>query len=141
MIQNVFNECPQLIGVKIAEKYKIIEAELKRGWTVPPNDSISVDKKASKKEGVDYYLFYSVDKTIDEVIDWLMEDVIKPNIENEQKQSLLKEKVNELKQMFQSTSLDELQLLRFTSEEDTLKIVPPTTEVKDNKKKKEEEKV
>jgi hypothetical protein len=138
MIQNIFNECPQLIGVKVAEKYKIIEAELKRGWTVPPNESISVDKKNSKREGVDYYLFYSVDKTIDEVIDWLMEDVIKPNIENELKQSLLKEKVNELKQMFQSTSLDELQSLRFTSEEDTLKIVPTEMANNDTEEKKEE---
>jgi hypothetical protein len=131
MIQNVFNECPQLIGVKVAEEYKIIEADLKTGWSIPNNNDIQSDKKPSKKSGVDYYMFYSVNKNIDELVDWLQEEVIKPNVENEQKQKLLKEKVNELKQMFQNTSLEDLEKLRFTSEEDALKITP---------KKKEEEK-
>ena len=131
MIQNVFNECPQLIGVKVAEEYKIIEADLKSGWVIPDNNDISMDKKPTKKSGIDYYMFYSINKNIDELIDWLQEEVIKPNVENEQKQRLLKQKVTELKEMFQSSSLEDLEKLRFTSEEDTLKIIPK--EVKDEK--------
>lgn len=136
MIQNVFNECPQLIGVKVADEYKIIEADLKSGWTIPNNNDISMDKKPTKKSGIDYYMFYSINKNIDELIDWLQEEVIKPNVENEQKQRLLKQKVTELKEMFQSSSLEDLEKLRFTSEEDALKIIPK--EVKDEKQEETE---
>ena len=44
------------------------------------------------------------------------------NIEVEQKETLLKQKVTELKEVFESSTLDELKELKFTSNPDVLKL-------------------
>jgi hypothetical protein len=44
------------------------------------------------------------------------------NIEVEQKETLLKQKVAELKEVFESSTLDELKELKFTSKPDVLKL-------------------
>jgi hypothetical protein len=51
---------------------------------------------------------------------------VNTNIENEEKQALLRSKVEELKRMFEDKSLDELKGLKFSSEMDvTLKVKKP----------------
>jgi glutathione synthase/RimK-type ligase-like ATP-grasp enzyme len=55
-------------------------------------------------------------------------DHLRCNIEIEQKQALLRSKVEELKRMFEDKSLDELKGLKFSSEMDvTLKVKKPET--------------
>jgi len=128
MIQERFNELePYLRGIKVADKYTIIESILKNTWKVngylPEN--ISISSKESDVKGFNHHMFYSEDETIDNMID-VLENIINVNIEIEQKQSLLKSKVEELKKMFEDKSLDELKALKFSSDLDvTLNMEKP----------------
>lgn len=135
MIQERFYELqPYLKGVKLAGNYTMVESILKSNWKI---DSILDDdekigvkpgKESEDNKGYINYLLYSEEKTIDELINAL-EIVVNTNIENEQKQALLRSKVEELKRMFEDKSLDELKGLKFSSEMDvTLKIKKPEPE-------------
>jgi hypothetical protein len=59
---------------------------------------------------------------VQEQIVLLKKNVIDYNLEIEEKEKLLKAKVEELKRVFENKSLDELSNLKFTTEEDTLKL-------------------
>ncbi|MHA2431469.1 MAG: hypothetical protein ACXACC_10645 [Promethearchaeota archaeon] len=122
-IDKVFKELdPYLRGMKKAENYCIVEVHLKNSWLIPPHQSI---KHQSKKidNGMVYYMFYGEDnETFDTIIDWLKTEVVEMNIEVEQKESLLKQKVAELKEVFESSSLEELKALKFSSKPDVLKL-------------------
>jgi len=140
MIQERFNELqPYLRGVKIADKYAIVECIIKNTWKIDGITPEGVTYKSSGKEPEDHkgftgYMFWSED-TIDNLVDTL-EHIINTNIEIEQKQTLLKSKVEELKKMFESKSLDELKGLTFHSEMDIA--LNPTPKTNDNKVAKEE---
>ena len=141
MIQERFYELqPYLKGVKLAGKYTMVESILKSGWKIASildeDELIGVKpgKESEDNKGYTNYVLYSEEKTIDELIDAL-EVVVNTNIENEQKQALLRSKVEELKRMFEDKSLDELKGLKFSSEMDvTLKVKkpePPTQIIKE----------
>ena len=84
MIQERFKELsPYLKGLKVAEKYNIVEVSLKSSWKVVNNDDIGTDKT---NNGL---IFFSENKSFDQILDWLSEDVINYNIEIEEKQRLL----------------------------------------------------
>ena len=77
-------------------------------------------------------MFWSED-SIDVLIDTL-EHVVNTNIEIEQKQALLRHKVEELKRMFEDKSLEELKGLKFSSDLDVTlnpknKPQPPVTQM------------
>ncbi len=131
MIQERFNELqPYLRGVKLASQYSIIECILKNTWKIDGIIAEGIQYK-SGKESEDYkgyvsHMFWGED-SIDKLVDAL-EFVIDTNIEMEQKQALLRSKVEELKRMFEDKSLDELKGLKFSSEMDvTLKVKKPET--------------
>ena len=87
-------------------------------------------------------MFYSDTKSFDEILDYIEEKVINYNLEIEEKERLLKAKVEELKRVFETKSLDELNHLKFTTEENSLKLnakniianVTTTNEQQDNNK-------
>jgi hypothetical protein len=124
MIQNKINELkPYFRGIKLTDNYNIVEVNLKKSWLVPEDDEILVQSKDIKeKNGVTYNMFYSEDKTIDEIIEFIQVEVINYNIELEQKEELLRMKVEELKMVFETKSLDELNNLKFTTENNSLKL-------------------
>lgn len=138
MIQERFYELqPYLKGVKLAGKYTMVESILKSSWKIDSildeDEKIGVKpgKESEDNKGYINYLLYSEEKTIDELIDAL-EVVVNTNIENEQKQALLRSKVEELKRMFEDKSLDELKGLKFSSEMDvTLKVKKPEPTIKE----------
>ena len=66
---------------------------------------------------------YSDNMTLDELVD-VLENVVNTNVEIEQKQALLRQKVEELKKMFENKPLDELKSLKFSSEMDVILDVP-----------------
>jgi len=66
-------------------------------------------------------MFYSETDSFDKILNWL-KDTIAMNIETELKEELLKQKVIQLKEVFETSSLDELQNLKFSSENDVLKL-------------------
>ena len=129
MIQERFEELhPYLKGIKISDDFVIVESMIKSVWKIRdvlPEDVEIQTKEENRTDGLKYHMFYSKERTIDSLID-VLEMIVNINIELEQKQELLKAKVEELKKMFQDKPLDELMLLKFTSEMDVdLKVTKP----------------
>jgi len=103
---------PYFKGLKVAENYKIVELTLKRSWDVEHNDDIMFNQKETKEGGNTLYtMFYSETKSFDQILDFIEEKVINYNLE-----------VEELKRVFETKSLDELNHLKFTTEGDSLKL-------------------
>jgi hypothetical protein len=127
-IEEYFNSCQYINSFKRAAKYKILETIIKPTWKLPKTEGIEANVR-EKKEGLVEYWFFSETKTFDELYEWFIGSVVRPNIENEQKEKLLKQKVQELKDIFQTNSLDELQNLSFNQEEDTSLDITPTEEI------------
>jgi len=122
MIETIFKELdPYLCGIKKADNYSVIEVHLKSSWLIPEHGTI-VNRKKPIDGGLIYYMFYSETDSFDKIIDWVKEDVISMNIEVEEKEQLLKQKVAQLKEVFETSSLDELKNLQFSSENDVLKL-------------------
>ena len=124
MIQNRLNKLkPYFKGLKIAENYRIVEVNLKDSWVIEENSQIDVQQKPIKESSnVLYNMFYSDTKTFDEILDFIEEKVINPNLEVEEKERLLRMKVEELKRVFENKNLDELNNLKFTTEDNSLKL-------------------
>jgi len=124
MIQNKLDSLsPYFKGIKVAENYRVVEFILKKSWSLEENEEIQVSQKETKESsGVLFTMFYSDTKTFDEIIDFVEDKIINYNLEVEEKERLLKAKVEELKRVFEMKSLDELNHLKFTTEEDSLKL-------------------
>tara|TARA_R110000751_G_scaffold293531_1_gene401170 strand:+ start:1273 stop:1809 length:537 start_codon:yes stop_codon:yes gene_type:complete len=124
MIQNRLNKLkPYFKGLKIAENYRIVEVNLKNSWLIEENSHIEVQQKPIKESSnVLYNMFYSDTKSFDEILDFIEEKVIKPSLEIEEKERLLRVKVEELKRVFENKNLDELNNLKFTTEDNSLKL-------------------
>lgn len=114
---------PYFKGLKVAENYNIVEFILKKSWEVEETDDIQVNQKDVKESASSLYtLFYSDTMSFDDILDYIEEKVINYNLEIEEKERLLKAKVEELKRVFETKSLDELNHLKFTTEGDSLKL-------------------
>lgn len=124
MIQNRLNKLkPYFKGLKIAENYRIVEVNLKNSWLIEENSHIEVQQKPIKESSnVLYNMFYSDTRSFDEILDFIEEKVINPNLEVEEKERLLRMKVEELKRVFENKNLDELNNLKFTTEDTSLKL-------------------
>jgi hypothetical protein len=124
MIQNKINELkPYFRGIKLTDNYNIVEVNLKKSWLIPKDEDILVQSKDIKEQGgITYNMFYSQTKTIDDIIEFIQDEVINYNIELEQKEELLRMKVEELKMVFENKSLDELNNLKFTTDSNSLKL-------------------
>jgi hypothetical protein len=112
---------PYFKGLKLADDYKIVEVTIKKTWSIENNEEIQATQKETKDGGL-YTMFYSITKSFDEILDFIEENVINHNLEIEEKERLLKAKVEELKRVFETKSLDELNHLKFTTEENNLKL-------------------
>ncbi len=124
MIQNRLDQLkPFFKGMKVAENFRIVEFNLKKGWLIPDNQMIDLQQKEIKENsGLLYNMFYSDTKTFDEILKFVEEEVISHNLELEQKEELLRAKVEELKRVFEDSSLVELNSLKFTTEDNSLKL-------------------
>ena len=128
MIQERFNQLqPYLRGVKLAGEFSVVECILKNTWKIdgiiPEGIQYKSGKESEEHRGYVSHMFWA-EETIDDIVNAL-EIVINTNIEMEQKQALLRSKVEELKKMFEDKSLDELKALKFSSDIDvTIKVEP-----------------
>lgn len=114
---------PYFKGIKVAENYKIVEFNLKKSWIIPENNNIDVQQKTIKENSnILYNMFYTDVKSFDQLLDYVEDEVINYNLEIEQKEELLRMKVEELKRVFEDKGLDELNSLKFTTEDDSLKL-------------------
>lgn len=108
---------PYVIGIRYLEGTAVVDAVFKEGWTVLDDPNI---KKIKGNEELNYFMFYSESESIglDELLNHV-DKVIKANQEREKKHELLREKVNELKELFKKNSLSRLTRLKFVfGEED-----------------------
>lgn len=102
---------PYINGIRYVQGMQIVDAMFKEGWTVP-------DSKIIRKELVDksqnYYMFFSEneDITFDDLLDYI-QNIIKINIERENKNILFKDKVKELQIIFKENNLNKLQKLEY----------------------------
>tara|TARA_R110000822_G_scaffold75726_5_gene182178 strand:- start:340 stop:813 length:474 start_codon:yes stop_codon:yes gene_type:complete len=134
MIQNRVDKLkPYFKGLKIAENYRIVEFNLKNSWSIKEDPDIQVQQKQTKdSSNILYTMFFSDKKSFDEIL-WFVEDkVINYNLEIEEKEKLLRMKVDELKRVFENKSLDELNNLKFTTEDNSLKLGSNTRSTSNN---------
>jgi hypothetical protein len=102
---------PHVIGIRYLEGVPVVDVVLKENWVVNNESNI---KKVKGNNELNYYMFYSEvpEIGIDELLD-SVKSTINLNIEHENKQQLLKVKVNELKKLFTESKLEKLKQLRF----------------------------
>lgn len=108
---------PYVIGIRYVDGFPVVDTVFKEGWTLSESDLV---EKVKGNDELNYYMIFSKKDGIglDELLEYV-DIVIKANIEREKKHELLKEKVNELKEVFKKTSLLKLKKLKycFTDEE------------------------
>lgn len=110
---------PYVIGIRYLEGTPIVDAVFKEGWMVPEESKI---KKIKGNDEMNYFMIFSeVDGIgLDELLTYVRK-TIDINVEREKKHELLREKVNELKELFKKHGLDKLKRLKFNfSEEDLI---------------------
>ncbi len=104
---------PYLLGIRYVEGIPLLDVVLKDGWIAP--DEKDINKIKGGDDSLNYYMIFSENKqkSLDELLDYV-NGVIKLNQEREQKNQLLRVKVNELKELFKVHSLGKLNKLKFT---------------------------
>jgi hypothetical protein len=105
-----------MVSLRFDSGLSIIDVLFKESWVVPTKSSVVGIQKYPNSKGK--YMFYS-DKdsvSIDDVADFVHE-VVKVNVEREEKVQLLKAKFEELRVFFNDHTLDELKRLQFNIEE------------------------
>lgn len=111
-IQETLNELqPYVIGIRYLEGTVLVDVVFKEGWTIPEDEKI---KKAKDEKYTNYFMLFSDNPSIglDELLDYVRK-TIKINLEREEKHALLKAKVEDLKQLFKKTPLQQLYNLKF----------------------------
>lgn len=119
---------PYVIGIRYVESSVVVDAVFKDGWVVPESNVIT---KTRGSDEFNYYMLYSTHDSIgvDELLAFV-DTTIKTNIEREKKHELLKERVNELKELFKKNSFTKIKKLKFVFAEEDL--IPEIGELDDN---------
>jgi hypothetical protein len=128
---------PYVIGIRYLEGRTVVDVVFKEGWTVPESEII---KKLKGNDELNYYMIFSERDGIglDELLNYV-DTTIKANIEREKKHELLKERVNELKEIFKKTPLLKLKNLKFTFNDEEL--IPDLDDLNLEEPEKPEEKI
>jgi hypothetical protein len=131
MFHEKLNEMrPYVTGIRFVKDLPVVDVVLLEGWDMFESDTVSYKLSSNNKN---YFMVFSQENggTIDRVIEHV-QFVIDFNIEKENKLSLLKAKIEELKFLFSEKSLHELEKLRFvmgTVDEPTLKDISNTPKI------------
>lgn len=102
---------PYVNGIRYIQGMRIVDSIFNHDWIIPESEIIGkelVDKTQN------YYMFFcdNEDISFDDLLDYV-ENIIKVNIEREQKNILLKSKFKELQELFKVTPLEDLEKLEF----------------------------
>lgn len=140
MIEKRINKIlPYFKGLKVTDTYKVVELHLKKSWVIIEDEKLDIhtqSKEVKENSNVYYHIFYSDTESFDDMLDYIEKGIINYNLEIEEKENLLRAKVEELKRVFESKTLDELNKLKFTTEEESLKL--NSKKVNNTKKETEE---
>jgi hypothetical protein len=105
---------PYFRGIEMYNEALMVKVVYPNNWKAYPNDDgrIKVTASDDKSSNITYYYADSKDTTYEDMFD-LVEQTIKTNQDIILKLKLLKDKVEELKELFQNTSYDDLLNLQF----------------------------
>ena len=123
MFQEKLNELrPYVTGIRFVKDLPVVDVLLLENWDMFESDSVTYKSSSNNNN---YFMVFpkNSEDSIDSVLDHV-EYVIDFNVEKENKLSLLKAKIEELKFLFSEKPLKELERLKFiieTIDEPTLK--------------------
>jgi ATP-dependent Lon protease len=108
-----------LKSVRILKDYVTFDMTFPSSWLLPKKGPVEIEiLQNSDKDGSIITSFVCQNKTkLIDVIENTIQNVIKTNIEREEKERLFKNKVHELKQIFEKENLENLKGLKFDLEE------------------------
>jgi hypothetical protein len=115
-IQKRLDELSPYVDAISYGKTPLVQTVMPSKWVVYDNADIKAKALDKTTNGMSPYVFYSESVSIDDILDYV-EIIIRINKEQEEKMTLLKIKVEELKGIFTDRSLSELKTLRFVMEE------------------------
>ena len=120
-----------LRSVRILKNYVSFDMLFPESWVMlkknPENIEVLVNET---NDGVITSFVCEMKKEVIEVLENTLDQIVKTNIEREEKERLFKTKVNELKNIFEKEKLDSLKSLKFDMEDFT-KFIENGTERKD----------
>lgn len=128
MFQEKLNELrPYVTGIRFVKDLPVVDVVLMDNWDMFESDVVTYKSSTTNKN---YFMVFPIDKenSIDNVLNHV-EYVIEFNIEKENKLSLLKAKIEELKVLFGDKPLKDLEKLKFiieSIEEPTLNDIKTT---------------
>lgn len=112
-----------LISVRKLKQYLTVDIEFPDQWKIPKK-FVQEDKIVENEKVTDGYRFFSFVSEFDEkqlnITVKNIKNIIAYNKEIEMKEKLLKQKIDELKKVFESENLDKLQSLKFDILEEKL---------------------
>ncbi len=115
MVQKKLNELrPYVTGIRFVKDLPVVDVILRDGWDMFETDTV-VYKPSSSNQN--YFMVYpkNPEDSLDIVLDHV-EHIIDFNVEKENKLTLLKAKVEELKLLFTDKPLKDLEKLKFVVE-------------------------
>jgi hypothetical protein len=107
---------PYVTGIRFVKNMTVVDVVLNSGWDVYKSDTVTYKPSAQNEN---YYMFHPVntEETDYSIVLDHVEDIIKKNIEKENKLVLLRAKIEELKMLFSTKSLEDLERLKFVIED------------------------
>tara|TARA_B100000963_G_scaffold170220_1_gene148113 strand:- start:6337 stop:6804 length:468 start_codon:yes stop_codon:yes gene_type:complete len=123
MIQEKLNSLrPYVTGIRFVKDLPVVDLVIKEGWNMFETDNVSYKPSSNNKN---YFMVFPKNpKDNIDIVVTHVENVISVNIENENKLTLLKVKIEELKRLFGEKKLKQLEKLKFVFDE----ITTPTLE-------------
>ena len=106
---------PYFRGIEMYNEALMVKVVFPNNWKAYPSKDNRIKVTPSDDGRMTYYYADSKDTTYDEMFD-LIEETIKANNDIVLKLKLLKEKVEELKELFSRLPYEELQTLKFVTE-------------------------
>lgn len=106
---------PYMSGIRKVKQYVSIDLVFPTGWTFPTEivEKTNVVQNENYKGSGTFLSFVAEpDEKLEQTIETIFE-LIGYNLERQEKERLLKNKIQELKQIFESSKLNELQNLKF----------------------------
>jgi hypothetical protein len=102
---------PYLKSIRYEGNVSMVDVKFKGNWKVPNSKIIGVSEYPKNPNN---YIFYSENENIgvDDIIEYI-DEVVKVNIEREQKLELLAVKKSELAKFFNNHTVEELQYMKF----------------------------
>lgn len=115
MFQDKLNQLrPYVTGIRFVKDLPVVDVLLLENWDMFESDSVTYKPSTNN---INYFMVFpkNPEDSIDSVLDHV-EYVIEFNVEKENKLTLLKAKIEELKFLFSEESLKELERLKFVIE-------------------------